>query len=64
MNYLKISLGIFAALAASRFVPHPPNFTPITAVALFSIIHFKNKYLYCKWIFDKQTELISVGIKI
>ena len=27
----------------SRIVPHPPNFTPITAIALFSSIHFKNK---------------------
>ena len=26
MNYLKISAGIFLALAASRFIPHPPNF--------------------------------------
>ena len=35
MNYLKISLGIFIALTISRFVPHPPNFSPIGAVGLF-----------------------------
>ena len=35
MNYLKISLGIFVALAASRFVPHPPNFTSLIALSFY-----------------------------
>jgi len=35
MNYLKISLGIFAALAASRFIPHPPNFTSLLALSFY-----------------------------
>ena len=35
MNYLKISLGIFIALAASRFVPHPPNFTSLIALSFY-----------------------------
>ncbi len=35
MNYLKISLGIFAALAASRFIPHPPNFTSLIALSFY-----------------------------
>lgn len=35
MNYLKVSLGIFAALAASRFVPHPPNFTSLLALSFY-----------------------------
>ena len=35
MNYIKISLGIFAALAASRFVPHPPNFTSLLALSFY-----------------------------
>ena len=35
MNYLKISLGIFIALAASRFVPHPPNFTSLLALSFY-----------------------------
>ena len=42
MNYLKISIGIFLALAASRFIPHPPNFTPIITAAIFSGYLFKN----------------------
>lgn len=28
-----------------RLLPHPPNFTPITALALFGATTFKNKYL-------------------
>jgi len=35
MNYLKILLGIFVALAASRFIPHPPNFTSLLALAFY-----------------------------
>ena len=35
MNYIKISLGIFLALAASRFIPHPPNFTSLVALSFY-----------------------------
>tara|TARA_B100001996_G_C18452702_1_gene512857 strand:+ start:230 stop:718 length:489 start_codon:yes stop_codon:yes gene_type:complete len=35
INYLKIFLGIFVALAASRFVPHPPNFTSLIALSFY-----------------------------
>ena len=35
MNYLKISIGIFVALAASRFIPHPPNFTSLIALSFY-----------------------------
>jgi hypothetical protein len=28
-----------------RFIPHPPNFAPITALALFSGVYFSNKIL-------------------
>ncbi len=35
MNYLKITLGIFLALAASRFIPHPPNFTSLIALSFY-----------------------------
>jgi len=34
---------VFAVLL--RLVPHPPNFAPITALALFSGITFRNKFL-------------------
>ena len=35
MSYLKISAGIFLALAASRFIPHPPNFTSLIALGFY-----------------------------
>ncbi len=35
MKYFKISFGIFIALAASRFVPHPPNFTSLLALSFY-----------------------------
>ncbi len=35
MKYLKISIGIFIALAASRFIPHPPNFTSLIALSFY-----------------------------
>ena len=35
MDYLKISFGVFIALAASRFVPHPPNFTSLLTLSFY-----------------------------
>ena len=35
MTYLKFSLGIFLVLAASRFIPHPPNFTSLIALSFY-----------------------------
>ena len=35
MYYLKVSVGIFLALAASRFIPHPPNFTSLLALSFY-----------------------------
>ena len=35
MNYLKVSICIFFALAASRFIPHPPNFTTLLALSFY-----------------------------
>tara|TARA_A100001015_G_C14656897_1_gene581455 strand:- start:124 stop:606 length:483 start_codon:yes stop_codon:yes gene_type:complete len=35
MKYLKISIGIFTVLAASRFIPHPPNFTSLLALSFY-----------------------------
>ena len=36
-------LGVILAAATSRLLPHPPNFTPIAAMALFSGSHFADK---------------------
>ena len=34
-NYFKISIGILIALAGSRFIPHPPNFTSLLALSFY-----------------------------
>ena len=34
-KYINISIGIFVALAASRFIPHPPNFTSLLALSFY-----------------------------
>ena len=45
INRTHFIVGIIIVAILSRLIPHPPNFTPVTAVALFSIINFKNKYI-------------------
>ena len=45
MNYLKVTIGIFLVLAASRFVPHPPNFTSLIALSLYVPLIFGLKFL-------------------
>ncbi len=37
------SLLLIVIAILSRFIPHPPNFTPITAIALFAGFSFNNK---------------------
>ncbi len=45
MKYLKISIGIFFALAVTRFVPHPPNFTSLIALSFYVPALFGPIYL-------------------
>ena len=45
MNYLKISLGIFLILSASRFIPHPPNFTSLIALSFYVPVFLGLGYL-------------------
>ena len=35
MKQISIYIGIFLALAISRFVPHPPNFTSLLALSFY-----------------------------
>ena len=42
-NLFLVSLIFFAIL--SRFLPHPPNFTPIAAIALLSSKGFSNRWV-------------------
>ena len=45
MNHIKISLGIIIALAASRFIPHPPNFTSLLALSFYVPVFLGLSYL-------------------
>lgn len=35
MKHISIYLGIFLAIAISRFIPHPPNFTSLIALSFY-----------------------------
>jgi hypothetical protein len=37
--------GLIIIAILTRLLPHPPNFAPITSIALFSGVHFANKRL-------------------
>ena len=45
MTYIKVSIGIFLALAASRFIPHPPNFTSLFVLSFYIPAVFGLKYI-------------------
>ena len=45
MNYLKLSIGILIVLSASRFIPHPPNFTSLIALSFYVPAFFGVKYI-------------------
>jgi hypothetical protein len=42
---MTVLIGIVLAAAASRLIPHPPNMTSITAIALFGGAYFSDKRL-------------------
>ena len=58
MNYLKISLGKFVALAASRFNPHPPNFTSLLAISFYIPFFMGRNYIPAILISFVITDLI------
>ena len=45
MEKISICLGIFLALAVSRFVPHPPNFTSLIALSFYVPAIFGRQYI-------------------
>ena len=45
MNYLKVALGVLIALSASRFIPHPPNFTSLIALSFYIPAVFGIKFI-------------------
>ena len=54
---LFISVGIFLSLAASRFIPHPPNFTSLQALSFYSVLVIGLMSQY----FSKNINLRVVG---
>lgn len=47
MNKYRLTaiLILIVAAAALRFLPQPPNFTPVAALALFSGVFFRDKFM-------------------
>lgn len=45
MSYLKFTIGIFIILAASRLIPHPPNFTSLIALSFYVPLIFGSIYI-------------------
>ena len=56
MNFLKISIGIFLVLVASRFIPHPPNFTSLIALSFYIPVIMGLKFIpvliFCFFVTD------------
>lgn len=42
---MKVVFGLVVVALLTRLLPHPPNFAPITSIALFTGFHFVNKRL-------------------
>jgi hypothetical protein len=45
MSFL-LAVLLIAFAAVSRFIPHPENFTPIAAMALFGGVYFSRRYAF------------------
>ena len=45
MNYFKTLLGVLVLLSASRFIPHPPNFTSLLALSFYIPAVFGIKFI-------------------
>ena len=58
MKKLNICLGIFLALAISRFIPHPPNFTSLIALSFYIPVLFGRKYIPAIIVSFTVTDLI------
>ena len=45
MSYIKLTAAIFVAIAASRLIPHPPNFTSLLAISFYIPAIFGRKFI-------------------
>lgn len=61
MKYIKILLGILVVLSASRFIPHPPNFTSLLALSFYIPAALGTRYIPAVIISLLFTDLI-IGI--
>ena len=56
IHYIKITFGILLILSASRFIPHPPNFTSLLALSFYVPVFFGRKFtpalIFCFLITD------------
>jgi hypothetical protein len=58
MKTLLISISIFSALAFSRFIPHPPNFTSLIALSFYVPVLLGLRFLPVLIISFAVTDLI------
>ena len=58
MKYFLTSIGIFSALALSRFIPHPPNFTSLIALSFYVPVLLGLRFLPVLIISFAVTDLI------
>ena len=58
MQNLKIFFGILLILSASRFIPHPPNFTSLIAVAFYIPLFLGRKFILSTLICFILTDII------
>ena len=58
MKYFKITVGVFLILAASRFIPHPPNFTSLIALSFYIPAIFGLRYIWMVLIAFLITDLV------
>lgn len=42
-NEQLVALGLIVLAVVTRLIPHPPNFAPITGIALFAVARFQSK---------------------
>jgi hypothetical protein len=61
MKFIKILLGILVVLSASRFIPHPPNFTSLLALSFYIPAVLGTRYIPAVIISLLFTDLI-IGI--
>lgn len=44
-NEQRVALGLIVLAVVTRLIPHPPNFAPITGIALFAAARFQRKWV-------------------